>query len=179
MSLEKTVGGDGSSAVDDDSTTLGGTARTVKSKEQPRPTFEQFVAQCADSFAFLSEFGFEPAPIPQRKFINEFQVRFTNEKLLVISEGINWGYGVATYFEDSAGVRVPLVLFVPRDQRKVHAEPLPGEPQQLVELRTAAHQVSEHCVDLLRGDMTRFYDRAAEWKRMTERDRSYQKRVLP
>lgn len=151
----------------------------MKSKEKPRPTFEQFFAQCADSFAFLSEFGFEPAPLPQREFINEFQVRFTNGKLFVINEGINWGYGTDTYFEDSAGVRVPLVLFVPRDQRKVHADPLHGEPPQLFELRTAAQQVSEHCVDLLRGDMKRFYDRAAEWKRMTGRERSHQKRVLP
>ena len=151
----------------------------MKSKEQPRPTFDQFVAQCRDSFAFLSEFGFESAPLPQREFINQFQVRFTNRKLFVVSEGIHWGYGADTYFEDSEGVTVPLVLFVPREQRKVHADPLPGEPQQLVELRTAAHRVREHCVDLLRGDMTRFYDRAAEWKRMTGRDRSYQKRVLP
>jgi hypothetical protein len=151
----------------------------MKFKEQPRPTFEQFVAHCRDSFGFLSEFGFEPAPLPQRAFINQFQVRFTNGKLVVVSEGINWGCRADTYFEDSAGLRVPLVLFVPREQRKIQAEPLPDEPQQLADLRSAAQWIREHCVDLLRGDMARFYDRAAEWKRMTGRDRSYQKRVLP
>ena len=106
-------------------------------------------------------------------------MRFTNGKLVVVCEGINWGSGADTYFEDSAGVRVPLVLFVPREERKVHAKASPGEPQQLVELRTAAHCVREHCVDLLHGDMARFYDRAVEWQRMTRRDRSYRKRMLP
>ena len=151
----------------------------MKSKERPRPTFEQFVAQCRDSFAFLPEFGFEPAPLPKRDFINQFQVRFANSKLALVAEGINWGYGTDTYFEDSAGTKVPLVLFVPPEDRKDQAKPLPGEPQQLVELRSAAHWVREHCADLLRGDMARFYDRAAEWQRMTGRRRSPQKRMLP
>ena len=137
------------------------------------------MAQCRDSFGFLLEFGFEPAALPQREFINQFQVRFTNGKLIVVCEGVNWGYNADTYFEDSSGVRVPLVLFVPREHREAQPERHPGEPDQLFQIRTAAQRIREHCADLLQGDMTRFYDRAAEWKRMTGGDRSYQKRVLP
>ena len=151
----------------------------MKSEEQPRPTFEEFVAQSRDAFAFLSQFGFTDAPLPRKEFINEFQVRFTNGKVTVVVEGIHWGYGAHVDLEDAAGVRVPLVLFVPREHRKTQAQRSLGEPDQCVQIRTAAQHVRKHCVDLLQGDMTRFYDRAAEWKRMTGRDRSYQKRVLP
>lgn len=153
--------------------------RAVKTNEKPRPTLEEFIAQCLQSFSFLSDFGFTLAPLPKREFINEFQVRLTNGKLVVVSEGINWGYGVNTYFEDTARVRVPLILFVPYEQRKIHVKRLSGEAQQLVELRTAAHWVKEHCAELLCGDMSRFYDRAAEWKRITRKDNLYQKRELP
>ena len=71
------------------------------------------------------------------------------------------------------------VLFVPREHREAQAQRRAGEPDQCVEIRTAAQRVREHCGDLLQGDMTRFYDRAAERKRMTGIDRSHQKRVLP
>jgi len=155
------------------------TQPAMKSKEQPRPTFERFVAQCLDSFGFLSGFGFERAPLPRQEFVNPFQVRFTNGKLVVVSEGINWGYNADTYFEDSAGVRVPLVLFVPREHREAHPQRHPGELDQLLQIRSAAQHVSGHCTDLLRGDMTRYYERAAEWKRMTGHDPAPQKRVLP
>jgi hypothetical protein len=151
----------------------------VKAKEKPRPTFEQFTAQCRDSFAFLAELGFTPAPLPPREFVNEFQTRFSNGKLTVVIEGINWGYNADVYFEDSAETRVPLVLFIPREQRGDLPERRAGEPDQSFQIRAAAKQIAEHCVDLLRGDMTRFHDRAAEWRRMTGKDRSYQKRVLP
>jgi hypothetical protein len=152
---------------------------TVKRSEQPRPTLEQFIAHCRKWFGFLSEFGFRPAPNPQREFTNEFQTRFTNGNLVLVVEGINWGFGADAYFEDTAGARVPLVLFVPREDREVPSEPLPTEPQQVFELRMVAKRVRENCGDLLRGDMTRFYDRDAEWRRMTGRAHPEQKRVLP
>jgi hypothetical protein len=136
-------------------------------QEQPRPTFEQFVAQCRESFAFLKEFNFESAPLPKRDFINEFQARFTNGKIFLVSEGINWGYGADVYVEDTTGVKVPLVLFIPPEQRKIQAERLPGESAQLHEIRSAGQRIKEHCIDLLRGDMTRFYERSAEWQRIT------------
>ena len=150
-----------------------------KRKEQRRPTFEEFVAQAREAFGFLSGFGFADAPLPQKEFVNQFQVRFTNGKLILVIEGINWGYNADVHLEDTAGVSVPLILFVPREHREAQAQRRPDEPDQCVQIRTAAQRVREHCVDLLQGDMTRFYDRAAEWKRMTGRDRSYQKRILP
>lgn len=152
---------------------------TVKRSDQPRPTLEQFMAHAQKWFAFLSELGFRPAPLPEGKASNEFQTRFTNGKIVLVIEGINWGFGADAYFEDTAGARVPLVLFVPREDRELSAEPLPSEPQQLFEIRMAAKRVREHCGDLLRGDMTRFYDRDAEWRRMTGRAHPEQKRVLP
>ncbi len=151
----------------------------MKPKEQPRPTFEEFVAVSRDAFGFLAEFGFTDAPLPQQEFVNQFQVRFTNGKVIIVVEGIHWGYGADVQLEDTAGVSVPLVLFVPRDHRKAQVQRRAGEPDQCVQIRTAAQRVKEHCVDILQGDMTRFYDRATEWKRMTGHDRSYQKRVLP
>lgn len=151
----------------------------MKAKEKPRPTFEQFTAQCRDSFAFLAEFGFTPAPLPKREFINEFQTRFSNGNLTVVIEGINWGYNSDVYLEDSAGTKVPLVLFIPREQRGVLPERRADEPDQCFQIRAAAKHIAEHCVDLLQGDMARFHDRHAEWPRMTGKDRSYQRRVLP
>ena len=151
----------------------------MKSNEQPRPTFEEFVALSRDAFGFLSEFGFTNAPLPEQEFVNQFQVRFTNGKIVIVVEGIHWGYGADVHLEDAAGVRVPLVLFVPGEHRGTQALRRPGEPDQCVQIRTAAQRVREHCTDLLQGDKTPFYDRAAEWKRMTGGDRSYQQRVLP
>ena len=151
----------------------------MKAKEKARPTFVQFTAQCRDSFAFLAEFGFTPAQLPQREFGNEFQTRFSNGKLTVVIEGINWGYNTDVYLEDSEETRVPLVLFIPREQRRTLPERRAGEPDQCFQIRTAAKHIAEHCIDLLQGDMTRFHDRNAEWRRMTGKDRSYQKRVLP
>ena len=151
----------------------------MKANEKPRPTFEQFAAQCRDSFAFLSEFGFTSAPLPEREFINQFQVRFSNGKVIVVIEGVNWGYNTDVYLEDSAGIRVPLVLFIPREQRGALPERRAGDADQCFQIRAAAKHIAEHCVGLLQGDMTRFHDRATEWRRMTGKDRSYQKRVLP
>ena len=151
----------------------------MKSEEQPRPTLEEFVTLSRDAFGFLSDYGLTDSPLPRQESVNPFQVRFANGKLIVVVEGINWGYGTDIYLEDAAGVRAPLVLFVPREHREAQAQPQAGESDQSVQIRTAAARIREHCIDLLRGDMTRFYDRAAAWKRMTGRDRSYQKRVLP
>ena len=137
------------------------------------------MAQSHDAFAFLSEFGFSDSPIPKHGVVNRVQVRLTNGKVIVIIEGIHWGNAADVHFEDMAGVSVPLILFVPRDHRGEQAQRRAGEPEQLFQLRTAAQRVRAHCVDLLDGDMARFYDRAAEWRRMTGKDRSYQKRVLP
>ena len=81
--------------------------------------------------------------------------------------------------EDQAGTQVPLVLFVPRDQRGRQPERRAGKPEQRLQIRNAAERLREPCADMLKEDLARFHDRAAEWKRVTGRDRSYQKRVLP
>ena len=126
----------------------------MKSKGgKPWPTFEQFVAQCRESFSILKEFKLEAAPLPKRDFINEFQVGFTNGIIFVVNEGIHWGDGADAYFEDNAGVKVPLVLFIPQAQRKTRAVRVPGEPEQLYQIRTAGLWIKEHCADILRGDM--------------------------
>ena len=155
------------------------TARTVKAKEKNRPTFSQFTAQCRESFAFLAKFGFTPAQLPKREFVNEFQARFSTGKLTVVIEGINWGYNTDVYLEGSEHTSVPLVLFIPREHRGALPERRAGEPDQCFQIRADAKQIAEHCVDLLLGDMTRFYDRNGEWRRMTGKDRSHQTRVLP
>jgi hypothetical protein len=151
----------------------------MKSKDEPRPTFEEFVAQCHASFNFMAEFGFAEAPLPSREFINEFQVRFTNGTLSFVIEGINWGENTEAYWEDAAGTKASLFLFVPREDRQADAHRRAGESAQCFQIRIAAEHVREHCIDLLKGDTARFHDRATYWKRVTGKDRSYQKRILP
>ncbi len=147
--------------------------------EPPRPTVAQFLAQCRESFAFLAESHFTEAPIPQFPPTNPVQCRFSNGTLSVVVEGINWGLNTECYLEDPTGVKAPLFLFVPKDKREPQFHRGHTEPNQCFQVRVAAQQVREHCADLLKGDMARFLDRAAYWKRVSGHDRSYQKRVLP
>ena len=147
--------------------------------ESSPSTVALFLAQCRESFAFLSEFHFAEAPIPKLPTTNPVQCRFFNGKLLVIVEGINWGRNADCYFEDTTGLKAHLFLFVPKDKRAPQLQRNPDEPGQCFQIRVAAQQVRDHCADLLQGDVTRFLDRAAYWKRVSGRDRSYQKHVLP
>lgn len=155
------------------------TGRHMKSKLPTPPTFEEFVRVSRDAFSFLSECGFSETPLPKQKFTNSFQVRFSNGKVVIVVEGMHYGQRALVYLEDLAGVRVPLYLFVPHEHRSVRAQRQAGEPDQCVQIRTDAQLVRDHCIDFVKGDMTRFYERASEWKRITGGDRSYQKRELP
>ena len=147
--------------------------------ETPRPTVAQFMEQCRESFAFLADFHFTEAPIAELPTTNPVECRFSNGALTIVVEGINWGLNIECYFENPAGAKAHLFLFVPKDKREPQMPRGHTEPNQCFQVRLAAYQVREHCADLLNGNVTRFLDRAAYWKRVSGRDRSYQKRVLP
>lgn len=131
------------------------------------------------AFAFLLECGFVDAPIPQQDFVNPYQVRFSNGKLIVAVEGINGGQGVSAHLEDLKGTTVPLVLFVPPECKKPRQLMRRVDADQAAQIQLEAQYLKDHCADLLQGDMTRFQNRVAEWRRIMNRDRSYQKRELP
>jgi hypothetical protein len=146
-------------------------------ENQTPPTFEELVSLCRGEFAFLTPLGFVEVPLPDRPFTNPFQVRFSNGKLTVVIEGINWGQAAMTHFEDAAGVQVPDILFVPHDQR-----PKPSKRRksdQRSEICTAAARIQQFCIPVLTGDMASFYDCAAEWQRITGRAHPKQPRRLP
>jgi len=91
-------------------------ARPVDEGQAP-PAFEEFVALCRSEFAFLTPLGFVESALPDQPFVNPFQVRFSNGRLIVVIEGIHYGDAAMTHFEDATGVRVPDILFVAHDQR--------------------------------------------------------------
>jgi len=135
----------------------------MKTSEQPSPSFEEFGVLCRTEFSFLTQFGFQEVPLPSRPFINPFQTRFSNGKVIIVVEGISYGFGADVHLEDLDGVRVPLILFVPTDQRPARKK-RPPPSNQRSEIVVAASRVKQFCTDLLAGDMNRFYERAAAWK---------------
>jgi hypothetical protein len=158
---------------------LGGNSLHMKPSDSPSPTLEAFIACANDAFGYLFKCGFTKVPLPKDGFVNPFQVRFGNGKLVVVAQGINWGSSAEVYLEDVSGTEVPLVMFVPLEYRNTIRSTRRNVPDQLALIRIAAQRLRDHCDDLLAGNMTRFYDRATEWSRMTGRDSSDQKRDLP
>lgn len=136
----------------------------------------RFHAAVHGAFAFLSEFGFAGAPFSRSEDANPFQVRFTNGKLTVVVEGNNKGEGVTASLEDQNGTTIPLILFVPSETGRPRQRRRRVDIDPVAEIQLEAQCLRDHCADLLQGDMTRFYNRVAEWRRIMNRDRSYQKR---
>jgi hypothetical protein len=137
-------------------------------QEAKPPTLEQFLAQSHESLAFLVEFGFHSTSLPQQGHVNLFQVRYSSATLTFVIRGEGWGQIAAARFEDSSVKSVPLVLFIPPEQRRPPIASNVGDSPQLTQVRGLADQVREHCLDLLHGDLERFYSRAAEWERMSK-----------
>ena len=151
----------------------------MKANEVSPPSLTKFQTHVRTAFAFTSRFGFSEIPLPRREFLNQFQVRMSNGEVTIVVEGINWGEGADVHLEDSSGISVPLVLFVPPQHRSRHAKGRGSKSGQLSQIRSAAQYLKEYCTDVLSGDLTRFHARASEWRRITRSDTSYQKRELP
>ncbi|HTU67509.1 MAG TPA: hypothetical protein VMF52_16285 [Steroidobacteraceae bacterium] len=151
----------------------------MKTNDASAPSLAEFQAHVRDAFAFTTGFRFSETPLPPGESVNQFQVRMSNGKVTVVVEGINWGAGTDVYLEDSAGVSVPLILFVSPRHRPPRYKGRGSKSDQLSQVRTAAQYLRDHCTDVLSGDMTRFEERASEWRRVSGSDRSYQKRELP
>ena len=68
-----------------------------KEKMLKLPTFDEF-RQCVFKKydAIISSYSFVEHPLPDREFINKFQVRLANPTTLIIIEGINYGMAAWT-----------------------------------------------------------------------------------
>jgi hypothetical protein len=161
------------------STLALGSFHSMEPNEVPPPTFESFGACAEEAFGYLAKYGFARSALPEERFINRFQVRFGNGKLTIAIAGIHWGTAILVNLLDASDTEVPLGMFVPSALREAGRRSRRKTLDQLAMIRIAAEAVQNYCSDLLQGDMTRFHDRAKEWRRITGQDRSYQKRELP
>jgi hypothetical protein len=132
---------------------------------------EEFIAFARSEFAFLAAYGFHEIPLANHKHVNLFQVRFSNEKLILVVEGINWGDAAMTYFETLEGIHLPYGLFVPREDRS-GGKKKRVEWDQRADIRNAAFYISQFCTDVLSGNMTRFEERLAHWRHCIGRDKT-------
>jgi hypothetical protein len=139
----------------------------------------EFVALCHSEFAFLFELGFKETPSPGKEHVNPYQVRFSNEKVAVTIEGAGYGFDAEIFLEDASGIRVPEIVFVPPSMRPSRRERKRDAPDQRNQVAVGASRIRDYCHDVLTGDMARFYERAAEWQRITKRDLSYRQGKLP
>ena len=135
-----------------------------RGKMTQRPTFDEF-RQCVfkEYDVIISSYSFVEHPLPERKFINNFQVRLANATTLIIIEGIN--YGMASWtrvckfpqpFEKDDDL--PIWRYI--SERKGGSWPPKRKSKkkkelgQLVQIKEQAKDLLEYASDVLRGDFS-------------------------
>lgn len=123
-------------------------------------TAEEFRDACLRAFRPMERYGFTP----KKERGVDFRFSCSNGRLTLVVEGNYHGLSASAHFEDDKGTEAPLMLFVPTAARRLPARKVYDQASAIT---VAADDVMSHCGDLLSGDVARFYERAAEWRRVT------------
>lgn len=128
------------------------------------PTLEEFLACCRSEFEFLiGEHGFAPWTPPED--YNRFSACFRKGELGVDVYGENYGENAACDLVRGED-RLFLGMLIPAEARAARGRKR-RRPGQLDQVRNLAALLRLHASDFLRGDLSRFEPRLAEWRRMT------------
>jgi hypothetical protein len=129
------------------------------------PTLEEFLACCHAEFGFLiREHGFAPRTLSEEE--NRFTASFRKGELGVDVYGENYGENAACDLVRGKD-RLFLGMMIP-DEARVKRGRRKARPGQLAQVRFHAALLRLHASDFLRGDLSRFEPRLAEWRRMTQ-----------
>jgi hypothetical protein len=123
-------------------------------------TCQEFIATARRHFSYLpAEFNLPEQPLPDRKGVNPFQVRYANTSVLVIVEGYDRGYGADVAlgpFKNPLGSIEPALPFWPllKLRRPDLLESCKSARGQLAKLQACAIALRECASDVLSGDLT-------------------------
>jgi len=122
-------------------------------------SLEHFMSVCEREFRFLiDDFGFTLAPLPEGKFVNQFQFRLSNRSITLVVEGINWGMNAMVSLEGNFGRSVGIGCLLPdwapfAKRKRTRKKNQPNQGQQI---EKAAQLFKANGQDVLRGDLERF-----------------------
>ncbi len=140
------------------------------------PTFNEFRQCVLKEYAEIIErYSFVEQPLPDREFINQFQVRLANQTTLIIVEGISYGldtwtkvYNLSRSLEDDYGLPIWRLINerrgVPWPQKKSKKK---AGLDQLEQVAKHANYLLEYTQDILGGDFTEI-DQIVERERIEQ-----------
>jgi len=122
-------------------------------------SLKHFMSVCEREFRYLiDDFGFSQSPLPEGKYLNQFQFRLSNGSITLVVEGINWGMNAMVLLEDKFGRSVGIGCLLPgwepfTKQKGTRKKKQPNQDQQIEE---AAKLLKTNGQDVLGGDLERF-----------------------
>ncbi|WP_316835279.1 lipoyl domain-containing protein [Pedobacter nutrimenti] len=126
-----------------------------------------FKNEARKAFSIIcSSFGLKEENIVLTEMDNLFQIRFSNHKIRIVVEGVNWGMNTNIHFGINAK-NSPLYSILQLIKERKPAIPVEGN--QIDQLYGYSHYLMTYAADILKGE-TNFFDQQEELARQEKED---------
>jgi hypothetical protein len=125
---------------------------------KPPPSASEFTAAVREAFSFLG-FGFEEVAAPAHRATNPFQIWFGAGDRFVVVAGEGYGTMASVTLEHD-GRELSAIYLVPVGEGSPSGVRRNRQPDQLAQLRNGAELLERYGADFLRGDLSRFREKA-------------------
>ena len=127
---------------------------------------EAFKDACRAAFTpVLTEHGFREERLPNTRYINEYQIRWANEKTRIIVEGINWGMNIDVRLASVDETIMEYKSYAFDDLLTIRDPTFQSKDGQLAQMEQYAELLAEHAEDVLSGNHRIFPKLAAAIRR--------------
>jgi len=137
-------------------------------------SLNKFKEWCRKSFSFLKEYDFKESTLPNKKFINEYQVIFTKDNIKLIILGEGYGEIASVFFVSLCDEKVPYALL--GNESKAHKEI--NNPTQEEQINCSAQYIKNNLENVLKGDYSLLIQLGDHFSEQTKKSKESFKKYL-